>query len=24
MKKSLSFTDSFMEKYGDEWNKLGE
>ena len=24
LKKSLSFTDSFMEKYGNEWNKLGE
>ena len=24
MKKALPFIDSFMEKYGKEWNKLGE
>lgn len=24
MKKALPFIDSFMEKYGKEWKKLGE
>ncbi|MHA1583966.1 MAG: hypothetical protein ACTSWL_01820 [Promethearchaeota archaeon] len=24
MKKALPFIESFMEKYGKEWNKLGE